>query len=161
MAWSTEATAIMRRIVKERDVDILMFNASIERPRDERIVRWLTQRNLRPNLLMILVTNGGDPHAAYRIGRAIQSRYTKFTACISGPCKSAGTLIALGANELAFSAHGEIGPLDIQMAQKDELWEFESGLTVMTALTALYESAQDAFDHFLVSLTTNSSGRIT
>jgi hypothetical protein len=31
----------------------------------------------------------------------------------------------------------------------------------MTALTALHENAQDAFDHFLLSLTTRSGGRIT
>jgi hypothetical protein len=31
----------------------------------------------------------------------------------------------------------------------------------MTALSALYQNAQDAFDHFLVSLTTRSGGRIT
>jgi hypothetical protein len=76
-------------------------------------------------------------------------------------CKSAGTLLLLGANEFAFSEHGELGPLDIQMAKKDELWDFESGLTVMTALTALHESAQSAFDHFLMTLTSRSRGRLT
>ena len=161
MAWSPEATAIMRRIVEATDTDILMFNAPIERPRDRRIIKLLTTRQLRPNLLMILVTNGGDPDAAYRISRCIQNHYTKFTVCVSGICKSAGTLLLLGAKELAFSQHGEIGPLDIQMAKKDEIWESESGLTVMTALSALHENAQDAFDYFLLSLVTRSGGRIT
>jgi hypothetical protein len=151
----------MRRMVAASNVDILVFNAPMERPRDQRIITWLTGRECRPNLFMIVVTNGGDPHVAYRIGRAIQKHYTKVTICVSGTCKSAGTLLVLGAHEVAFSEHGDIGPLDIQMAQKDELWEFESGLTVMTALSALYENAQDAFDHFLLSLTTRSSGRIT
>lgn len=161
MAWSTEATTIMRRIVGASDTDILMFNAPIERPRDRRIIQSLSTRECRPNLLMILVTHGGDPDAAYRISRCIQNHYDKFTVCVSGVCKSAGSLLLLGANELAFSEHGEIGPLDIQMAKKDELWESESGLTVMTALTAIYENAQDAFEHFLLTLTTRSGGRIT
>jgi hypothetical protein len=159
--WSPEATVIMRRIVAAGDTDILMFNAPIERPRDRRLIKGLASRPCRPNLLMILITNGGDPDAAYRIARALQDHYKKITVCVSGVCKSAGTLILLGAHELAFSENGEIGPLDIQMAKKDELWESESGLTVMTALTALSENAQDAFDHFLVSLTTRSGGRIT
>jgi hypothetical protein len=159
--WSPEANEIMRRIIAAADTDILMFNAPIERPRDRRLIKSLEGRPCRPNLLMILVTNGGDPDAAYRIARALQGHYKKITVCVSGICKSAGTLILLGAHELAFSANGEIGPLDIQMAKKDELWESESGLTVMTALTALSENAQDAFDHFLVSLTTRSGGRIT
>ncbi len=159
--WSPEATAIMRRIVDAANTDILMFNAPIERPRDRRIIKWLTTRQCRPNLLMILVTGGGDPDVAYRIARCIQNHYKKFTVCVSGICKSAGTLLLLGASELAFSENGEVGPLDIQMAKKDELWESESGLTVMTALTAIYENAQNAFDHFLLSLTTRSGGRIT
>lgn len=163
MTWSTEATAIMRRIVAASDADILMYNGPIERPRDRRMIKLLQKRPapIRPNLLMILVTNGGDPDAAYRIARCVQNRYQKFTVCISGVCKSAGSLLLLGANELAFSGPGEIGPLDIQLAKKDELWESESGLTVMTALTAIYENAQDAFDHFLLSLTASSGGRIT
>lgn len=144
----------MRRIVAANDTDILMFNAPIERPRDRRFIKMLSNRACRPNLFMILVTNGGDPDAAYRIARSIQDHYQKFILCVSGICKSAGTLLLLGANELAFSENGEVGPLDIQLAKKDELWESESGLTVMTALTALSENAQDAFDHFLMSLTT-------
>lgn len=161
MAWSPEATTIMRRIVATANADILMFNSPIERHRDRRIIKLLEKRSCKPNLLMILVTNGGDPDAAYRISRCIQNHYDKFTVCVSGTCKSAGTLVLLGAQELAFSDHGEIGPLDIQIAKKDDLWGQESGLTVMTALTALYENAQDAFDHFLVSMTTSSGGRIT
>lgn len=159
--WSPEATAIMRRIVAASETDILMFNAPIESPRDRRITKLVTERVCKPNLMMILVTNGGDPDVAYRIARSIQRHYEKFTVCVSGTCKSAGTLLLLGANELAFSENGEIGPLDIQMDKKDELWESESGLTVMTALTALHENAQDAFDHFLVSLTVRSGGRIS
>jgi serine dehydrogenase proteinase len=159
--WSPEATAIMRRIVPAADTDILIYNAPMERPRDRRLIKQLAKRKCRSNLLMILVTNGGDPDAAYRIARALQAHYEKFTVCVSGVCKSSGTLLLLGANELAFSENGELGPLDIQMAKKDELWESESGLTVITALTALSENAQDAFDHFLVSLTTRSGGRIT
>jgi hypothetical protein len=159
--WSPDATAIMRRIVPAADTDILIFNAPIERPRDRRLIQALSTRPCRPNLLMILVTNGGDPDAAYRIARCLQDRYERFTVCVSGICKSSGTLLLLGANEIAFSENGELGPLDIQLAKKDELWESESGLTVMTALSALSENAQDAFDHFLVSLTTRSGGRIT
>jgi hypothetical protein len=47
------------------------------------------------------------------------------------------------------------------MAKKDALWESESGLTVMTALSALHQSAQEAFDHFFLSVSGRSGGRIT
>ena len=161
MAWSPEATVIMQRIVSAADTDILMFNAPIKRPQDRWLIEQICARERRPNLLMILVTNGGDPDAAYRIARCIQNHYTKFTVCVSGLCKSAGTLLLLGAHELAFSQYGELGPLDIQMAKKDDLWDSESGLTVMTALSALHENTLEAFEHFLLSLVTRSRGRIT
>src|SRR5205809_739738 len=107
MPWSPAATQIMRRIVAASDTDILIFNASIDRPRDRRIINLRNTRTCKPNLFMILVTKGGDPDVAYRIARSIQNHYEKFTVCVSGICKSAGTLVLLGAHELAFSDHGE------------------------------------------------------
>lgn len=161
MAMSAKVQEIMTRIVRASEADILLFNSPINRPGDRAMIKRCLSRKCRPNLFMILLTAGGDPDAAYRIARSLQSHYKKLICCVSSYCKSAGTLILLGAHELVFSEHGEIGPLDIQMAKKDDLWESESGLTVMTALTALHENAQEAFDHFLVTLTTRSGGRIT
>lgn len=149
------------QLVLAANTDILLFNSPIERPGDRRFISDCLARKFRPNLLLILLTSGGDPDAAYRISRTLQNHYENFVCCIPSMCKSAGTLILLGASELVFTECGEIGPLDIQLAKKDDLWGQESGLTTMTALTALHESAQDAFDHFLVSLTVHSGGRIT
>jgi hypothetical protein len=55
MAYSSEATAIMRRIVEASNVDILMFNAPIERNRDRRLITATSRRKCRPNLLLILI----------------------------------------------------------------------------------------------------------
>ncbi len=35
----------------------------------------------------------------------------RVTLWVIGPCKSAGTLVAIGAHEIAFAPHGELGPL--------------------------------------------------
>jgi hypothetical protein len=80
---------------------------------------------------------------------------------VSGYCKSAGTLVALGAHELVFWEHGELGPLDVQMAKKDELWESQSGLTVTTALSALNEKAYSAFENFFLQTKYRGRGAIT
>jgi hypothetical protein len=72
-----------------------------------KMIRTCHEAKRRPNLILLLVTEGGDPDAAYRI-----SRYEKFSCLVSGYCKSAGTLLLLGANQLIFSEHGEIGPLE-------------------------------------------------
>lgn len=69
--------------------------------------------------------------------------------------------MALGANEIVYSPNGELGPLDVQMAKKDELWETESGLTTSTALTALRTEAFAAFEEFFLSISASTHGRIT
>jgi hypothetical protein len=63
--------------------------------------------------------------------------------------------------EVVFGAHGELGPLDVQMAKKDELMESESGLTVMAALTAIHEKTLLAFEHFFLETTFKAGGRLT
>jgi hypothetical protein len=47
------------------------------------------------------------------------------------------------------------------MAKKDELWETESGLTTSTALTTLRTEAFMTFEHFFLSISTSTRGRIT
>ncbi len=78
-----------------------------------------------------------DADVAYRIARCLQHRYERITAVISGQCKSAGTLLAIGAHELAFSDHGELGPLDVQLRKADDMWAATSGLTVRNVCDAL------------------------
>ena len=80
---------------------------------------------------------------------------------MSGYCKSAGTLIALGANEFVIGNCGELGPLDVQMSKEDELGETRSGLTVLSALSTLHEAAYSAFEYFLLETKRRSAGSIT
>src|SRR6266498_414028 len=54
----------------------------------------------RNKCLFFLTTPGGDPHAAFRMIRALRSKYKWVRLGIYGPCKSAGTLVALGAHEI-------------------------------------------------------------
>lgn len=80
---------------------------------------------------------------------------------MSGYCKSAGTLVALGAHELVIADCGELGPLDVQMSKEDELGATRSGLTVLSALSTLQMKAYDAFEHFLLETKKRSLGLIT
>jgi hypothetical protein len=91
----------------------------------------------------------------------LQDKYEKFSVFLTGYCKSAGTLFLLGANEIIASEHGELGPLDVQMAKKDHLWGYESGLTVLTALTALHEKVLEAYEHFFLQTEFKSDHRIS
>jgi hypothetical protein len=106
----------------------------------------------RPNVVLFLTTDGGSADVAYRIGRALQRRVGKdgvFRVVVHSYCKSAGTLVALGADEIAISDRGELGPLDVQLRKKDELDEYSSGLTPLHALSTLRIEAFNMFvDYF-------------
>jgi membrane-bound ClpP family serine protease len=103
--------------------------------------------------VVFLTTRGGDPNAGYRIGRCLRHSYpdgVKF--CVPSYCKSAGTLIAICADELAIGNQGELGPLDIQVRKPSEFGESNSGLDPINALTVALEHGREAFRNTLVEL---------
>lgn len=148
-------------LANENDADILFYNGAIDRPFDTKVIDECRKARRRKNVIFILCTYGGDPNAGYRIARCLQQKYTKFTIWIGGACKSAGTLITVGAHEIVMSDHGEMGPLDVQVGKKDELWETDSGLTVLSAIKALEKQSFDLFESCFLSLKSRSGGRIT
>ena len=115
----------------------------------------------RSNCLLFLTTPGGDPHAAYRIIRVLRARYKKVILGVSGPCKSAGTLICVGAHELVMSESGELGPLDVQLAKPDELIPNSSGLDIIEALAVTTQSAFEVLETRMFELVADSSGAIS
>lgn len=140
---------------------MLLYNGPIEKSFDEKVIDECLNTRRRENVVLILCTFGGDPDVGYRIARCLQQKYKTFTIWIAGPCKSAGTLITVGAHEIVMSDHGEMGPLDIQVGKKDEIWETDSGLTVLSAIKALEEKSYELFEECFLSLKARSGGRIT
>lgn len=94
---------------------------------------------------LILVTLGGDPHAAFRIARALRHHYSSLDILIPDLCKSAGTLICIAADRLIFGDRGEIGPLDVQIPKTDEFFESMSGLNLIQALNDLRDQMLESF----------------
>lgn len=148
-------------IAAKFDADVLFYSGQIERGDDHKFILQTGKRRKRANLVMVLVTPGGDAHAAFRIARAIQRNWTKATLCIPGWCKSAGTLLAIGANELIMGDAGEMGPIDVQRAKPDELWESTSGLTEDAAIESLERAGIKMFENFLLEIKQFSGGQIT
>lgn len=66
-------------------------------------------------LYLVIHTNGGDPFSAVRIMRIIQEKYTEITSIIPSHAMSAGTLMALGTNEIYMQHKSMLGPLDLPM----------------------------------------------
>ena len=154
-------TQAANTIAASGNCDVLLFNGPILRPHDVTVAQLCAGRRCRANVLLILVTTGGDAEPAYRIARCLQDAYDRFSFFVTGYCKSAGTLVATGASEIVIADCGELGPLDVQMSKEDELGETRSGLTVLSALSILHSQAFDAFEYFLLKTKRRSAGTIT
>jgi Serine dehydrogenase proteinase len=157
----TKINQAAEAIALAQNADVLLINCPIRRPLDLEIIQECRRRRRREQLILILVTEGGDAHVAYRVARAFQEAYKKFTVFVTGYCKSAGTLVAVGAHELVIADTGELGPLDVQMSKPDELLQMQSGLTATAALATLHSQAFQAFEHFFLRTVTSSGNTIS
>lgn len=147
-----------RPLAAKLDADVYLYNGPISRGLDLKCIQCVSDHRSRGKAVLILVTGGGDPDAAYKISRYLQDRYDHFTLLVSGWCKSAGTLIALGAHELAFMPFGELGPLDIQVGRVDRFDAPQSGLAIQEALATLEAAARRSFDAFVSEYMQDNGG---
>ena len=152
---------VATELAQSTDTDVLLYNGPIERALDSVVIDHTAKWVPRRQALLILVTEGGDADAAFRIARCLQQKYERYAVFVTGWCKSAGTLICLGASELVIADHGEMGPLDVQLSRKDELFETQSGLIVTSAFSGLREQAFSAFEDFMLQLRLKSGSAIT
>lgn len=115
----------------------------------------------KERVTLLLTTDGGDAHAAYRMGRFLQNSYEHIRVLVVGRCKSAGTLVTIAANEIAFGPFGELGPLDVQVAKRDELVFVASGLDTMQAFTLITGHVYTAFENYMLQTVLKSQGNIS
>lgn len=104
--------------------------------------------------ILFLSTYGGDPNAGYRIARAMIHHYgaENFSVAVPTACKSAGTLICIGAHNLIFFDSGELGPLDVQIQKQDEIFQRNSGLDILRGMTYLQGEALASFKRYLFDI---------
>lgn len=152
-------------IEEDQDVlpyDIAIYSGGMDGKSTENFLEWCCQEKKEAtNLLLFLSTTGGQASVAYRLSRALQKKYENVYIVIPWICKSAGTLLCIGANALIFGDHGELGPLDVQIPQKDELIGYSSGLTPLHALSILREESFACFEKTFISIIEKSSGQIS
>jgi hypothetical protein len=146
-------------VSKGNDADVVLLNAVLDGDIDYEFIDYVRTRKQHQNLLLILVTNGGDLDVAYRIARFAQSEYKKFTVFVNGRCKSAGTLCILGAHEIVMSACGELGPLDVQFQKKDSPM-LGSGLVIDWTFDRLEKNALAFFRRQMMGIIRASRGAI-
>ena len=91
----------------------------------------------------------------------MRKSYSTFRVVVMGPCKSSGTLVAVGAHELAFGLLGELGPLDIQLTKPDEIAVTNSGLDTLSALAIMRSHAFSSFEEYMVDIVAKSKGTVS
>ena len=67
------------------------------------------------DLHVMLATPGGDGETALRLVRQAQARCKDLTVIVPDQAKSAGTLFALGANQIYMGPTSDLGPVDPQL----------------------------------------------
>lgn len=130
-------------------MDVFLYSGQMRRLHDLKFIEFVNSHKRHENVVLVLSSLGGDPDAAYKIGRYLQKRYDNIQILVAGLCKSAGTLLAIAGNEIIFSPYGELGPLDIQLTKTDQIAGMESGLSIKQAFETLHVGAKQTF-HDLV-----------
>ena len=156
-----ELMTVARQTSLALDADIILYHGSIDRGCDQRIRSVVAKSKTCKNVALFITTEGGMADEAYRIARYLQQNYNRFIMFVSHYCKSAGTLISVGADEIVLSDMAELGPLDVQIAKHDELVGYVSGLTPVQALSTLRNETFATFQEFFVNLLDRSYGQIS
>jgi hypothetical protein len=150
----------VKGVIEESPCDVILYAGPLDKPYDDDLLNECQEKK-HTKVLLLLATYGGDANCAYRIARRLQKRYNAFSVYIHTICKSAGTLLALGAHEIIMSDYGEMGPLDVQLQKEDEIGVSTSGLAINQALTKLRGQAFDMFEEIFLQLRIYSGMQIT
>lgn len=157
MTAKTDALKACAQHFRDNDTDVIIYAGGIARNGYERFCKELSKQR-RSKLLLVLSTMGGDPDAGYRIARAAIHHYdaANFSILVPKYCKSAGTLICIGASRLVMANQAELGPLDIQLRKDGELFQQSSGLDILRGMTYLQEQAKNTFSDYLIDINAGS-----
>lgn len=136
---------------EKANIDVIAYAGEIN-VRGYHAICNILKKRVGKKVLLVLATPGGDPHAGFRIARALQHEYEEFSLLVPRYCKSAGTLIAIGASKLFLDDMSELGPLDVQVKKNDELMGLNSGLDIIAAVDYLRDQSMEAFNKHCVEL---------
>ena len=158
-----EAKRIFGLASDEYDADIFFYSGEIDDDGLGKLIGAITNSKSRRNALLILVTNGGSANSAYQIARFFHKVYYdgKFILFVPSFCKSAGTLIALGAHSLIMDTFSELGPLDVQLLKQDEIGTRKSGLLSRSSFQALEEASFELFESLMLKIKQRSNDLIS
>ncbi len=155
-----EVIELANRVGDEYDAAVFAYSGPIDHDGLGELLRCMQAAESQPrrrNSLLILTTYGGSAHPAYGMARALQQSSKKFYLCVPFLCKSAGTLVALGANEILMGDEAELGPLDVQLPQPNEIGQRRSGMVVRSALSGLANETHQVWETVMQGIRKSSN----
>ena len=158
---TADPLAAIRSAAGALRADVYYLSGTLSRETDARLRVVAERSRQHDRCVLVLTTSGGDADAAYLIARFLHRVYARVIVCVFGYCKSAGTLLALGCHEIAMGLRGELGPLDVQLSEKDELARVGSGLEIVASLNLIAATAFSSFENYLVATVQRSGGQIS
>jgi len=159
-----EVEEVAKAAAERHDADIFLYSGPIEDAGFGRLAAAVTAEAAdghRSRAILILVTNGGSANAGYQIARLMQKMYSEFWLYCPSRCKSAGTLVALGAHRLIMDNFSELGPLDVQLLKEDEIGARKSGLLARSTFSALSEEAFSLYERLMISIKVKSKSLVS
>jgi hypothetical protein len=112
------------------------------------------------SIIVVLDTPGGSLDSAYRILLYLGRFAETLRVYVPRQAKSAGTLIALGANELRMSPFAELGPLDTQIRDPRNPTERMSALDCYKSVDYVRTFGLETFKQTLWCLADETRGRV-
>jgi ClpP class serine protease len=113
----------LKRISKLRGRDVLVFAADINKNIQQVSIDYsdllpFTDQlsNLKGKELdLVLETPGGSGEVAEDLVKAMRGQYQDVAVIVPGYAKSAGTIMAMAADEILLGPHSGLGPIDAQI----------------------------------------------
>lgn len=120
---TAERKAQLQRISDFRGRDVLVFAADINKQTGQISIDYgdllpFTDQlsNLKGKKLdLVLETPGGSGEVAEDLVKAMRSRYEDVAVIVPGYAKSAGTIMAMAADEILMGPNSGLGPIDAQI----------------------------------------------
>lgn len=150
-------SASVGKFSREQNTVVAIYSGPIDRLEAWTLLDSIDEyASQEKTLLLVFSTLGGDPDAAYLLARGLKARFCKVHLALLGLCKSAGTLVAMGADEVIMAHDAELGPVDVQLAKEDDLVHRNSGLDTFLALQVLRREQFAIFEDAMMSIITRS-----
>jgi hypothetical protein len=120
---SSERKSQLKRIARLRGRDVLVFAADINKSIQQVSIDYsdllpFTDQlsNLKGKQIdLILETPGGSGEVAEDLVKAMRGQYEDVAVIVPGYAKSAGTIMAMAADEILMGPHSGLGPIDAQI----------------------------------------------